>query len=84
METKKMIDEKLTDKQGVTAQQEIIEILNQVEKHLKALVFYTTPGAALLPSAGQVSIAPPLAQKDGEDINEVIKQEIEKYLKENK
>lgn len=84
METKKMIDEKLTDKQGVTAQQEIIEILNQVEKHLKALVFYTTPGSALLPSAGQVTSDPDFLQKSAEDMNEIIKQEIEKYLKENK
>jgi hypothetical protein len=79
-----MIDEKLADKIGVSPQEQTLAVLKQIEKHLKALVFYTTPEKAFLPTAGTVSAPPvPKGSDDDDDLNEVIKKEIEKYLKEN-
>ena len=76
-----MIDEKLTDKIGATTQEEVLKTLKEMEKHLNALVFYSTPESAFISSAGK---AQPQAQSAPEDISEIIKQEVEKYLKENK
>jgi len=76
-----MIDEKLTDKIGPTTEEQMLTVLERIESHLKALVFHSTPESAFISSAGMAR-AP--ASKKSDDISEVIKQEIEKYLKENK
>tara|TARA_R110000744_G_scaffold243689_1_gene360630 strand:- start:7165 stop:7392 length:228 start_codon:yes stop_codon:yes gene_type:complete len=75
-----MIDEKLTDRIGTSTEEQILNTLKQIEKHMKAMVYYTTPERAFAPSAGKVT-APSLPPAG---IEEVITQEVEKYLKENK
>ena len=76
-----MIDEKLTDKIGPSTDERILDTLKQIEKHMKAMVYYTTPERAFLPSAG---MAKPPAPPAPTGIKEMVTQEIEKYLKENK
>ena len=76
-----MIDEKLTDKIGPSTDEQILNTLKQIEKHMKAIVYYTTPERAFTPSAGKASI-PTAPAPTG--IKEMVTQEIEKYLKENK
>ena len=76
-----MIDEKLTDKIGPSTDEQILITLKQIEKHMKAIVYYTTPERAFTPSAGKASI-PTAPAPTG--IKEMVTQEIEKYLKENK
>ena len=75
-----MIDEKLTEKAGDFVQNEVLSTLKQIEKHLRALVYYSTPEKAFMPSAGKAKIA---HSKD-ETLEEIIAQEISKHLKENK
>ena len=75
-----MIDEKLTEKAGDFTQQEVLSTLKKIEKHLRALVYYSTPEKAFMPSAGKAKIPHP----KGETLEEVIAQEIGKYLKEKK
>ena len=76
-----MIDEKLTDKVGPTTEEQMLSALERIEAHLKALVFHSTPESAFISSAGMARTP---ASKKSDDISEVIKQEVEKYLKENK
>ena len=38
-----MIDEKLTDRIGTSTEEQILNTLKQIEKHMKAMVYYTTP-----------------------------------------
>jgi hypothetical protein len=76
-----MIDEKLTDRIGPSTDEQILNTLKQIEKHMKAIVYYTTPQRAFTPSAGKASI-PTAPAPTG--IKEMVTQEIEKYLKENK
>ena len=78
-----MIDEKLTDKVGPSAQDEMLLTLKEIEKHLKALVYYSTPEKAFMPSAGKAKIPEPTPPEAG-TLEEVVAQEISKYLKENK
>ena len=73
-----MIDEKLSDRVGMSTDEQILSTLKQIEKHMKAMVYYTTPEKAFAPSAGRVQNPP-----DSEDLKEIITQEIEKCLKEN-
>ena len=76
----KMIDEKLADKIGPSVEEQMLSALERIEAHLKALVFHSTPESAFISSAG---LARTQAQKT-DDISEIIKQEVEKHLKENK
>ena len=76
-----MIDEKLTDRIGPSTDERILDTLKQIEKHMKAMVYYTTPERAFTPSAGKAPIPTPPAPTG---IKEMVTQEIEKYLKENK
>jgi hypothetical protein len=76
-----MIDEKLTDRIGPATDERILDTLKQIEKHLKAMVYYTTPEKAFLPSAGMAKAA---ASPAPTGIKEMVTKEIEKYLKENK
>jgi hypothetical protein len=76
----KMIDEKLTEKASDFTQQEVLSTLKKIEKHLRALVYYNTPEKAFMSSAGKAKIP----QSKGETLEEVIAQEIGKYLKEKK
>ena len=75
-----MIDEKLADKVGPTIQEEMLVTLKNIETHLKALVFYSTPDQAFISSAGKA----PVINQPTADLDETIKEEITKYLKENK
>jgi phosphopantetheine adenylyltransferase len=76
-----MIDEKLTDKIGPSVEEQMLSALERIESHLKALVFHSTPEKAFISSAGLART--PAAPKPA-DISEIIKQEVEKHLKENK
>mgnify|MGYP003642381127 FL=1 len=76
-----MIDEKLTDKIGPSVEEQMLKTLGKIESHLKALVFYSTPERAFISSAGK---AQPQTQPAPEPIDEIVAQEVEKYLKENK
>lgn len=75
-----MIDEKLADRNtvGPSMQERILETLQEMEKHLKAIVYYSTPERAFLPSAGKATLP-----ADTSDLQEMIKEEVGKYLKEN-
>ena len=78
-----MIDEKLTDKVGPSAQDEMLSTLKEIEKHMRALVYYSTPEKAFISSAGMAKT--PTTQPPAESaLEEVVAQEINKYLKENK
>tara|TARA_R110000824_G_scaffold46513_3_gene133563 strand:- start:3109 stop:3348 length:240 start_codon:yes stop_codon:yes gene_type:complete len=79
-----MIDEKLTDRIGASTEEQILDTLRQIEKHMKAMVYYTTPERAFAPSAGKVTAKPVTPGLPPSGIEEAITQEIEKYLKENK
>jgi len=74
------MNEKLADKIGPTIEEQMLETLGKIEAHLKALVFHSTPEKAFISSAGLARTSP---EPKPEDISEVIKQEIEKHLKEN-
>tara|TARA_R100001509_G_C4799695_1_gene192673 strand:+ start:196 stop:426 length:231 start_codon:yes stop_codon:yes gene_type:complete len=76
-----MIDEKLADRNtvGPSMQEKMLETLQQIEKHLKAMVYYTTPERAFTPSAGKATMP-----TGASEIEEMVSREIEKYLKENK
>jgi phosphopantetheine adenylyltransferase len=74
-----MIDEKLADRIGPTTEEQMLSTLKKIEGHLKALVFHNTPERAFIASAGMAATT-----KEPESVSEVIKQEVEKYLKENK
>ena len=76
-----MIDEKLADRNtvGPSMQERMLETLQQIEKHLKAMVYYTTPDRAFTASAGKASVP-----TDTSGLEEMVSKEIEKYLKENK
>tara|TARA_R110000824_G_scaffold370304_1_gene559873 strand:- start:190 stop:420 length:231 start_codon:yes stop_codon:yes gene_type:complete len=76
-----MIEEKLAGGVGPSPEDEMISVLKKIEKHLETMVFYSTPERAYISSAGK---AQPPALPTPETIAEVIKQEIKKYLKENK
>ena len=78
----KMTDKKLTEKAGDFAQSEVLSTLKQIEKHLRALVYYSTPERAFMSSAGKAKVAQP--QPQDQALEEVIAEEISKYLKENK
>ena len=77
-----MTDKKLTEKVGDVAQGEVLSTLKQIEKHLRALVYYSTPDRAFMASAGKAKVAPSSPQDQA--LEEVIAEEISKYLKENK
>ena len=74
-----MIDKKLTEKAGDFTQHEVLSTLKKIEQHLRALLYYSTPEKAFMSSAGKAKVR----QKD-ETLEEIIAQEIGKYLKENK
>ena len=74
-----MIDEKLADKVGPTVEEQMLSTLELIEAHLKTLVFHSTPHRAFISTAGKARPA-----GDPQEISEIIKQEIEKHLKENK
>ena len=76
-----MIDEKLADRNtvGPSMQEKMLETLQKIEKHLKAMVYYTTPDRAQIASAG-MAVAP----EGSSVLEEMVSKEIEKYLKENK
>tara|TARA_Y100001963_G_scaffold71446_1_gene99353 strand:- start:603 stop:833 length:231 start_codon:yes stop_codon:yes gene_type:complete len=76
-----MIDEKLADRNtvGPSMQEKMLETLQQIEKHLKAMVYYTTPERAFTPSAGKAQAPPQFPE-----LKKMVGKEIEKYLKENK
>jgi len=76
-----MIDEKLSDKIGPTVEEQMLVSLEKIEAHLRTLVFHSTPERAFISSAGK---ATPFQDQGPKEVSEVIKQEIEKYLKENK
>ena len=76
-----MIDEKLTDNVGPTTEEQMLSTLEKIESHLKTLVFHSTPERAFISTAGKAIARPEPAE---EPVSEVIKQEVEKYLKENK
>ncbi len=76
-----MIDEKLTDRIGPSIDEQILNTLKQIEKHMKAMVYYSTPEKAFIPTAGK---APNPTTPAPTGIKEMVTQEIEKYLKENK
>ena len=75
-----MIDEKLADRTtvGPTMQEQMLETLQQIEKHLKAMVYYTTPERACTPSAGKATVP-----TGASELEEIVSTEIERYLKEN-
>tara|TARA_Y100000385_G_scaffold267916_1_gene304480 strand:- start:81 stop:311 length:231 start_codon:yes stop_codon:yes gene_type:complete len=75
-----MIDEKLADKSAVgpSIQERILETLQEMEKHLKAIVYYSTPERAFMASAGKATLP-----TSAPDLQEMIKEEVGKYLKEN-
>jgi len=75
-----MIDEKLTDNVGPTMEERMLSTLEKIESHLKTLVFHNTPERAFISTAGK-AVDP---RAPAEPVSEVVKQEIEKYLKENK
>ena len=58
---------------------EVLATLKKIEKHLRALVYYSTPERAFIASAGKASPNAP-----DTSIEEVIAEEIGKYFKENK
>ena len=74
-----MIDEKLAEKIGPSVEEKMLSTLQLIETHLKTLVFHSTPERAFISSAGKAITA-----QDKEPVSEIIKQEIEKHLKENK
>jgi len=76
-----MIDEKLTDKIGPSVEEQMLSTLDKIENHLKTLVFHNTPEKAFISSAGKATTSP---DPEPQEISEIIKQEIEKHLKENK
>ncbi len=77
----KMIDEKLAEKIGPSVEERMLSTLELIEQHMKTLVFHSTPERAFISSAGKAITAP---DREEEPISEIIKQEIEKHLKENK
>ena len=76
-----MIDEKLTDKVGLSVEEQMLSTLEKIENHLKTLVFHNTPEKAFISSAGKAIMTP---EPEESTVSEIIKQEVEKYLKENK
>ena len=76
-----MIDEKLSDKIGPTVEEQMLSALEKIEMHLKTLVFHNTPEKAFISSAGKAITTP---EPEEAPVSEIIKQEVEKYLKENK
>ena len=53
-------------------------LIQQIEKHLKAMVYYTTPERAFTPSAGKATVP-----TGASELEEIVSTEIERYLKEN-
>ena len=74
-----MTGKKLTEKVDVPGPDEVLATLKKIEKHLRALVYYSTPERAFIASAGKASPNAP-----DPSIEEVIAEEIGKYFKENK
>ena len=80
------MNEKLKDKNSMPRDEEMLQTLRRIEKHLQDLVFYTTPERAFLPSAGKASVDP-IATDDNlaeSKIRNLVTQEIKRYLKERK
>ena len=81
MDGDQKMNEKLAGRSsaGPTMQEEMLETLQQIEKHLKAMVYYATPERAFQPSAGKAAAPPP----SDSSLQEMIANEIQNYLKEN-
>ena len=80
MDGDQKMNEKLAGRSsaGPTMQEEMLETLPQIEKHLKAMVYYTTPERAFTPSAGKATVP-----TGASELEEIVSTEIERYLKEN-
>lgn len=78
------MNEKLKDKNSMSRDDEMLETLRRIEKHLQDLVFYTTPERAFLPSAGKASVAPAVSDDSLAEskIRGLVTQEVKRYLKE--
>jgi hypothetical protein len=74
------MDKELTENVGPTSRDEVLATLKKIEKHLRALVYYSTPEKAFMPSAGAAKTIQPKSEK----LEETIVKEISNYLKENK
>ena len=75
------MNEKLKDKGSFSQSQEMLNTLRRIEKHLQDLVYYTTPERAFLSSAGRADVSNDMSENT---IEELVTQEVKRYLKERK
>jgi len=75
------MNEKLKDKGSFSQSQEMLNTLRRIEKHLQDLVYYTTPERAFLSSAGRADVSDNMSENT---IEELVTQEVKRYLKERK